>query len=447
MTTEESKELTFDTLVSLSKRRGFVFPSSEVYGGIGGFWDYGPLGVEMKNNIKREWWRFMIQERDDVVGIDASIIMNPRVWEASGHVATFTDPMVDCKNCKRRYRADHLESDVCPDCGARGQFTEARNFNLMFKTFVGPVEDDANVVYLRPETAQAMFVNFENVVTSMRRKLPFGIAQIGRSFRNEITPGNFIFRDREFEQMEMEYFCKPAEYKHWHDHWVEQRLGWFKNLGVREENLRIREHEQSELSHYSNGTYDIEYHFAAMGWSELEGIASRTDFDLKAHAQHSGKSLTYFDEEANEHIVPYVIEPAAGVDRTFLVMLYDAYREQEVPTAAGKTETRVLLQLHPAIAPIKVAVLPLSRNEKLAPLGKEVHALLRPHFMTQFDDAQSIGRRYRRQDEIGTPLCVTIDFESLEDNAVTIRERDTMEQTRVRIEELVDTLRAKLTGA
>jgi glycyl-tRNA synthetase len=292
MTTEESKELTFDTLVSLCKRRGFVFPSSEVYGGIGGFWDYGPLGVEMKNNIKREWWRFMIQERDDVVGIDASIIMNPRVWEASGHVATFTDPMVDCKNCKHRFRADHLTSDVCPDCGAVGQFTEARNFNLMFKTFVGPVEDDANVVYLRPETAQAMFVNFENVVTSMRRKLPFGIAQIGRSFRNEITPGNFIFRDREFEQMEMEYFCKPAEYKHWHDHWVEQRLGWFKKLGVREENLRIREHEQTELSHYSNGTYDIEYHFAAMGWSELEGIASRTDFDLKAHAQHSGKSLT-----------------------------------------------------------------------------------------------------------------------------------------------------------
>jgi glycyl-tRNA synthetase len=447
MTTEESKELTFDTLVSLCKRRGFVFPSSEVYGGIGGFWDYGPLGVEMKNNIKREWWRFMIQERDDVVGIDASIIMNPRVWEASGHVATFTDPMVDCKNCKKRFRADHLEGDVCPECGAKGQFTEARNFNLMFKTFVGPVEDDANVVYLRPETAQAMFVNFENVVTSMRRKLPFGIAQIGRSFRNEITPGNFIFRDREFEQMEMEFFCKPAEYKQWHDHWVEQRLGWFKSLGVREENLRIRAHEQSELSHYSNGTYDIEYHYASMGWSELEGIASRTDFDLKAHAQHSGKSLTYFDEEANEHIVPYVIEPAAGVDRTFLVMLYDAYREEEVPTASGKTESRTVLKLHPAIAPIKVAVLPLSRNEKLAPLGKEVHTLLRPHFMTQFDDAQSIGRRYRRQDEIGTPLCVTIDFESLEDNAVTIRERDSMEQTRVRIEELVDTLRAKLTGA
>jgi len=446
MTTEQPKELTFDTLVSLSKRRGFIFPSSEVYGGIAGFWDYGPLGVEMKNNIKREWWRFMVQERDDVVGIDASVIMNPRVWEASGHVATFTDPMVDCKNCKRRYRADHLESDVCPDCGARGQFTEARNFNLMFKTFVGPVEDDANVVYLRPETAQAMFVNFENVVTSMRRKLPFGIAQIGRSFRNEITPGNFIFRDREFEQMEMEYFCKPGTDEQWHKHWLEARLKWHKNLGVREENLRIREHEQEELSHYSKGTYDIEYRFDAMGWSELEGIANRTDFDLQAHAKGSGKSLSYFDEESNEHIVPYVIEPALGVDRCFLVMLYDAYREEDVPTAAGKTEQRVYLALHPAIAPIKVAVLPLSRNEKLGPLSKDVHALLRPHFMTQFDDAQSIGRRYRRQDEIGTPLCVTIDFDSLEDNAVTIRDRDTMEQTRVKIEELVDALRAKLTA-
>jgi glycyl-tRNA synthetase len=444
MTTEEPKELTFDTLVSLCKRRGFVFPSSEVYGGIGGFWDYGPLGVEMKNNIKREWWRFMVQERDDVVGIDASVIMNPKVWEASGHVATFTDPMVDCKNCKHRFRADHLTSDVCPDCGAKGQFTEARNFNLMFKTFVGPVEDDANVVYLRPETAQAMFVNFENVVTSMRRKLPFGIAQIGRSFRNEITPGNFIFRDREFEQMEMEYFCKPGTDEHWHKHWLDARLAWHKSLGVREENLRIREHDKEELSHYSKGTYDIEYHYAALGWSELEGIANRTDFDLQAHAKASGKSLTYFDEEANEHIVPYVIEPALGVDRTFLAMLYDAYRAEQAPTAAGKTEERVYLRLHPAIAPIKVAVLPLSRNEKLAPLGKEVHALLRPHFMTQFDDAQSIGRRYRRQDEIGTPLCVTIDFESLEDNAVTIRERDSMQQTRVRIEELVAVLRDKL---
>jgi glycyl-tRNA synthetase len=437
--TQETSELQFETLVSLCKRRGFVFPSSEIYGGIGGFWDYGPLGVEMKNNIKRAWWRAMVQERDDVVGIDASIIMNPRVWEASGHVAVFTDPMIDCKNCKHRFRADHIDSDVCPDCGAKGQFTEARPFNLMFKTFVGPVEDSANEVYLRPETAQAMFTNFENVVTSMRRKLPFGIAQIGKSFRNEITPGNFIFRDREFEVMEMEYFCKPGTDGEWLEHWVQTRLNWFKALGVREENLRTRAHEKEELSHYSTGTYDIEYHYESMGWSELEGIANRTDFDLKQHAEHSGKSLTYFDEESNEHIVPYVIEPALGVDRTFLVLLYDGYREEEV-----KGEKRVYLKLHPSVAPIKVAVLPLSRNEKLAPLARDVHALLRPHFMTQFDDAQSIGRRYRRQDEIGTPLCVTVDFDSLDDKAVTIRERDSMEQSRVSIAELVPALQEKL---
>lgn len=435
----EAAPLSFETIVSLCKRRGFVFPSSEIYGGMSGFWDYGPLGVEMKNNIKRAWWKAMVQERDDVVGIDASIIMNPRVWEASGHVATFTDPMIDCRNCKHRFRADHVEGNVCPDCGARDSFTEARAFNLMFKTHVGPVEDSSNEAYLRPETAQAMFVNFDNVVTSMRRKLPFGIAQMGRSFRNEITPGNFIFRDREFEQMEMEYFCKPAEYKQWHDHWLEQRLAWHKKLGVRSENLRIREHEQEELSHYSNGTYDIEYNFGSMGWSELEGIASRTDFDLKAHAAASGKALTYFDEEANEHIVPYVIEPAVGVDRTFLTLLYDAYREEEV-----RGEKRVYLQLSPLVAPIKVAVLPLSRNEKLSPLAREVSSMLRPHFFTQFDDAQSIGRRYRRQDEIGTPYCVTVDFESLEDNAVTIRDRDEMQQDRIKVPDLVPYLREKL---
>ncbi len=435
----DKPELQFDTLVSLCKRRGFVFPGSEVYGGIGGFWDYGPLGVEMKNNIKRAWWRAMVQERDDVVGIDAAIIMNPRVWEASGHVATFTDPMVDCKNCKHRFRADHLESDVCPDCGAKGEFTEARPFNLMFKSFVGPVADTASEVYLRPETAQAMFVNFENVMTSMRRKLPLGIAQIGKSFRNEITPGNFIFRDREFEQMEMEFFVKPGTDDQWHEHWGEQRLNWFKALGVKGENLRLRHHTQEELSHYSKATFDIEYNFSAMGWSELEGIANRTDFDLKQHAQHSGKSLSYFDEESGEHIVPYVIEPAVGVDRTFLVMLYDAYEEEEI-----KGEKRVVLKLHPTIAPIKAAVLPLSRNEKLAPLTSEVAGALRKHMLIQVDDTQSIGRRYRRQDEIGTPFCVTIDFDSLEDNAVTIRERDSMEQTRVRIEELADVLRDRL---
>jgi glycyl-tRNA synthetase len=434
----ERAELQFDTLVSLCKRRGFIFPGSEIYGGIGGFWDFGPLGVEMKNNIKRAWWKAMVQERDDIVGIDAAIIMNPRVWEASGHVATFTDPMVDCRNCKKRFRADHLESDVCPECGARGQFTEARPFNLMFQTYVGPVVEDASLAYLRPETAQAMFVNFENVVTSMRRKLPFGIAQQGRSFRNEITPGHFIFRDREFEQMEMEYFVKPGTDAYWLDHWVDERLSWFKRFGVRSDHLRIRAHEKEELSHYSTGTYDIEYLFP-MGWSELEGIADRTNYDLTAHAKASGKALTYFDEETNEHIVPYVIEPAVGVERSFLVFLYDAYDEEEV-----KGEKRILLRLHPAIAPIKVAILPLSRNEKLSPLAKELASLLRPHFMTQFDDAQSIGRRYRRQDEIGTPLCVTIDFDSLEDHAVTIRERDSMVQSRVRIEELVGVLREKL---
>ncbi|HEY7269023.1 MAG TPA: glycine--tRNA ligase, partial [Dehalococcoidia bacterium] len=350
---QERAELQFDTLVSLCKRRGFIFPSSEIYGGIGGFWDFGPLGVEMKNNVKRAWWRAMVQERDDIVGIDASIIMNPRVWEASGHVATFTDPMVDCRNCKKRFRADHLESDVCPECGAKGQFTEARPFNLMFQTYVGPVVEDASVAYLRPETAQAMFVNFENVVTSMRRKLPFGIAQQGRSFRNEITPGHFIFRDREFEQMEMEFFVKPGTDEYWLDEWVRQRLNWFKRYGVRPDHLRTRAHEKEELSHYSKGTYDIEYLFP-MGWSELEGIANRTNFDLNAHAKASGKSLTFFDEEANEHIVPYVIEPAVGVERSFLVFLYDAYDEEEV-----KGEKRTLLRLHPAIAPIKVAILPL----------------------------------------------------------------------------------------
>jgi glycyl-tRNA synthetase len=364
--------------------------------------------------------------------------MNPRVWEASGHVATFTDPMVDCRNCKKRFRADHLESDVCPECGVKGQFTEARPFNLMFKTYVGPVVEDASLAYLRPETAQAMFVNFENVVTSMRRKLPFGIAQQGRSFRNEITPGHFIFRDREFEQMEMEFFVKPGTDEFWLEEWVNQRLSWFKRYGVRPDHLRTRAHEKEELSHYSKGTYDIEYLFP-MGWSELEGIANRTNFDLTAHAKVSGKSLTYFDEETNEHIVPYVIEPAVGVERSFLVFLYDAYDEEEV-----KGEKRTLLRLHPAIAPIKVAILPLSRNEKLTPLAKEVASLLRPNFMSQFDDAQSIGRRYRRQDEIGTPLCVTIDFDSLDDHSVTIRERDSMEQSRVRIEELVEVLREKL---
>jgi glycyl-tRNA synthetase len=436
-----------DTFVSLCKRRGFVFQSSEIYGGIGGFWDYGPLGVEMKNNIKRAWWRYMVQERDDVVGIETSIIMNPRVWEASGHVGTFADPMVDCKNCKHRFRTDDLAADdppgrtiKCPDCG--GELTESRMFNLMFKTYVGPVADDASVAYLRPETAQGMFVNFENVLTTMRRKLPFGIAQIGRSFRNEITPGNFIFRDREFEQMEMEYFVMPGADEEAHDKMIELRFNWWTDvLGVEKENLQIREHTKEEMSHYSKRTVDIEYDFPFGGFSEIEGIANRTDFDLQAHAKASGKKLEYYDQENDKHIVPYVIEPAMGIDRCFLTTMIDSYAEEEV-----KGEKRTVLRLRPQIAPVKAAILPLSRNEQLVPPARKVWELLRPHFMTQYDDAQAIGRRYRRQDEIGTPCCVTIDFETLEDDAVTIRERDEMTQVRVPIANLVEALREKLPG-
>jgi len=435
-----------DTFVSLCKRRGFVFQSSEIYGGIGGFWDYGPLGVELKNNIKRDWWRSMVQLRDDVVGIETSIIMNPRVWEASGHVATFADPMSDCKDCKRRFRTDDITTNEkgerrCPECG--GELTEARMFNLMFKTFVGPVEDDASQVYLRPETAQGMFVNFDNVLTTTRRKLPFGIAQIGRSFRNEITPGNFIFRDREFEMMEMEYFVMPGTDEEWHERWIEERLNWWTDrLGVRKENLQLREHPKEELSHYSKRTVDIEYDFPFAGFSEVEGIANRTDFDLKQHEQHAGRTLRYFDETTNQQIIPYVIEPAMGIDRCFLTLLIDAYAEEEV-----RGEKRVVLRLKPELAPVKVAVLPLSRNEQLVPPARRVWDLLRPHFMTQYDDAQSIGRRYRRQDEIGTPFGVTIDFETLQDEAVTIRERDSMEQTRVPIAKLVAVIRDKLDPA
>jgi glycyl-tRNA synthetase len=436
-----------DTFVSLCKRRGFVFQSSEIYGGIGGFWDYGPLGVELKNNIKQAWWRAVVQQRDDVVGLDASIVMNPRVWQASGHVDTFADPMVDCKSCKRRFRTDDLaestheqESVPCPECG--GELTDPRMFNLMFKTYVGPVEDDASVAYLRPETAQGIFVNFDNVLTTSRRKLPFGIAQIGKAFRNEITPGNFIFRDREFEQMEVEYFVLPGADEEWHDRWIQERFDWWLGLGVAKEKLRIREHPQEELSHYSKRTVDIEYDFPFGAFAEVEGIANRTDFDLKQHEEFSGRSLRYFDEASGEHVVPYVIEPSMGVDRCFLTVLIDSYVEEEV-----RGEKRTLLRLHRDLAPIKVAVLPLSRNEKLVPSARRVWDLLRPRFMTQYDDAQSIGRRYRRQDEIGTPFCVTVDFDTLEDEAVTIRERDSMEQVRVPIAGLVAALREKLQPA
>ncbi|MEX2237250.1 MAG: glycine--tRNA ligase [Dehalococcoidia bacterium] len=436
---DERSPVDLDTIVSLAKRRGFVFQSSEIYGGFESTWDYGPLGVEMKNNIKRAWWRAMVQERDDVVGLDAAILMHPKVWEASGHVAEFNDPLVQCKDKGHRFRADHLTTKVCPECGS--ELGEPRMYNMMFQTHAGPVEDEGSLTYLRPETAQGIFVNFENVQVSTRRKVPFGVAQQGKSFRNEITTGHFLFRLREFEQMEMEYFIKPGTEDHWYDYWRQERMDWYVRFGVRRENLRFYEYPPEERAHYSAGTTDIEYLWP-MGWSELEGIASRTDFDLKAHAAYSGKSISYFDDEAQEHYVPYVVEPAVGVDRVFLVMLLDTYTEEEV-----KGEKRALLRLHPAIAPYKVAVLPLSRNEKLTPLAKEVGAVVRGQFMSTYDDAQSIGRRYRRQDEIGTPYCVTVDFDSLDDNAVTIRERDSMEQTRVPLPELVDTLRVRLAAA
>ncbi|MDA8189053.1 MAG: glycine--tRNA ligase [Dehalococcoidales bacterium] len=426
-----------DTIVSLCKRRGFIFQSSEVYGGFGGFWDYGPLGVELKRNVKEAWWRAMVQERADIVGIDGSIIMHPQTWVASGHVAGFIEPLVDCKRCKQRFRADHVGGEVCPECG--GELTEPRWFNTMFKTFVGPVEEDAAVAYMRPETAQSIFVNFKNVQVTTRRKLPFGIAQIGKAFRNEITPGKFTFRSREFEQMEVEYFVKPGTDEEWHRHWFQERMNWYIRYGIKPENLRLRPHDPDELAHYAKACADVEFNFP-FGWSELEGIANRTDFDLKQHAQYSGEDLRYYDEEQKEHVLPFVIEPSAGADRSTLAFLLNAYEEEP-----DKEGSRVVLRFHKQIAPYKVAVLPLSRKENLVTVAKDVWARLRPHFMTTYDDAQSIGRRYRRQDEIGTPYCVTVDFQTVEqDQAVTIRDRDTMEQIRVPIAELVDVFKEKL---
>lgn len=445
MTEGVASSVDLDKIVSLAKRRGFIFQSSEIYGGLASTWDYGPLGVELKRNLKESWWRTFVWGRNDVVGLDSSILMNADVWRASGHIQNFTDPLVDCKDCHQRWREDQLEERKCPNCD--GQLTEARNFNLMFKTFVGPVEDDASVSYLRPETAQGIFVNFENVVNSTRKKLPFGIAQIGKAFRNEITTGNFIFRTREFEMMEIEFFVKPGEDEKWHERWVADCLGWYTRHGVSKDRLRVRAHDADELSHYAKATYDIEYQFP-WGWGEIQGIANRTDFDLKAHAEGSGHSLDYFDDQAGERYVPYVIEPSAGVDRAVMTFLVDAYTEEQVPSSSGKTDTRTVLKLHPSIAPVKVAILPLSRNEKLLPKANEIYDLVRnsgaANGLVQYDDAQSIGRRYRRQDEIGTPLCVTVDFDSLEDNAVTIRERDSMEQVRVPITELVKELAVRL---
>ena len=438
MTEQAPGKVDMEKIVSLCRRRGFIFPSSEIYGGLSSCWDYGPLGVELKQNIKQAWWRAVVQERDDIVGLDASILMHPQTWVASGHLEGFTDPLVECKNCHLRWRSDDVKGNNCPSCG--GELTEPRLFNLMFKTSMGPIEDMASVVYLRPETAQGIFVNFQNVVNTTRMRLPFGIAQIGKAFRNEITTGNFIFRTREFEQMEIEFFVKPGTDEEWFNYWVEERLNWYVKLGIKRENLRLHQHSKEELAHYARVCYDIDYLFP-MGWSELEGIANRGDFDLVQHTSFSGKSLDYFDEETKEHIVPYIIEPSAGADRSFLAFLCDAYEEQ-----LAEGEIRVILHLHPALAPIKVAVLPLSRREKLVAAAKQIYADLRQCWMVSYDDAQSIGRRYRRQDEIGTPFCVTVDFQSLEDEQVTIRDRDTMNQIRVPIAELKSTLQAKLEG-
>ncbi|MCA1834384.1 MAG: glycine--tRNA ligase [Actinobacteria bacterium] len=454
-----------ETIVNLCKRRGFIFPSSEIYGGLRSTWDYGPLGVELKRNVKNAWWRWMVQLREDVVGLDAAILMAPKTWEASGHVETFTDPLVECLNCHQRFRADHLpgfhapqsgheegaDSETvdmargakCPNCGNK-KFTDPRNFNLMFKTYMGPVEDATAAVWLRPETAQGIFVNFMSVQQTTRKKIPFGIAQVGKSFRNEITPGNFVYRTREFEQMEMEFFCEPGTDEKWHQYWIDERQAWYARYGMQADNMRLREHEQDELSHYSKRTVDIEYKFPFTDWGELEGIANRTDFDLTQHSKFSGQDLTYFDQEKNERYTPFVIEPAAGADRATLAFLIDAYHEEEAPAASGKTEKRTVLRLHKDLAPMKVAVLPLSRNEKLVPTAREVTTPLREHWMIDYDDAGSIGRRYRRQDEVGTPYCVTIDFESIDDHAVTVRDRDTMQQDRIPISDLVSYLGERL---
>ncbi|MFC4856547.1 glycine--tRNA ligase [Actinophytocola glycyrrhizae] len=454
-----------DTVVNLCKRRGFVYPCGEIYGGTRSAWDYGPLGVELKDNIKREWWRTMVQRREDVVGIDSSVILPKQVWEASGHVSAFHDPLVECTECHKRFRADVLaeeysarsgtnvtEADLsevpCPYCGVRGGFTEPREFNMMLRTHLGPVESDEGLHYLRPETAQGIFVNFLNVLTTSRRRPPFGIGQIGKSFRNEITPGNFIFRTREFEQMEMEFFVEPGSDEEWHQYWIDERLRWYTGLGIRPDNLRLHEHPAEKLSHYSKRTVDIEYRFRFGGqeWGELEGIANRTDFDLTTHTNHSGVDLSYFDQATNSRYHPFVIEPAAGVGRPMMAFLLDAYREDEAPNAKGGVDQRVVLSLDRRLAPVKVAVLPLSRNPDLTPKARDLAASLRQFWNVDFDDAGAIGRRYRRQDEIGTPFCVTVDFDTLHDQAVTVRERDSMAQERVSLDKLQGYLAGQLLG-
>jgi len=465
---------TIDTVVSLCKRRGFVFPCGEIYGGTRSAWDYGPLGVELKDNIKRQWWRSMVQQRDDVVGLDSSVILPTRTWEASGHVATFTDPLTECQSCHRRFRADHLQETAaekknkgkegkqvavdpddiplstiaCPNCGTRGSWTKPRAFSGLLKTYLGVTQDESGLHYLRPETAQGIFLNFANVMNSARKKPPFGIAQIGKSFRNEITPGNFIFRTREFEQMEMEFFVVPGSDEEWHEYWIEARTQWYVDLGINKDNLRLYEHPKEKRSHYSTRTVDIEYRFRFQGseWGELEGIANRTDFDLKTHSEASGADLSYFDQSTGERFIPYVIEPAAGLSRSLMTFLLDAYTEDEAPNTKGGVDKRVVLRLDKRLAPIKVAVLPLSRNADLTPKAKDLAAQLRQQWAIDFDDAGAIGRRYRRQDEIGTPFCITVDFDTLDDHAVTVRERDSMAQERVALDQVEAYLATHLLG-
>lgn len=440
---------TMDKIVSLAKRRGLIFQSSEIYGGLNGAWDYGPVGVELKRNVKDAWWHDVVSIRDDMVGLDAAILMHPRVWEASGHTEGFVDPLVDCRTCKARFRADHLAESPCHKkpslmAGKHSEcdLTEARSFNLMFRTFVGPVEESAAQVYLRPETAQGIFVNFKNVLDTARVKVPFGIAQIGKSFRNEITPRNFTFRVREFEQMEIEFFVKPGEDEKWYEYWRNTRFEWYHRLGIRKKNLRLRDHDPGELAHYARATADVEYLFP-FGWSELEGIANRTDYDLKRHAEYSGKRLEYVDTESKEKYVPYVIEPSAGADRATLAFLVDAYDEDQAPDEKGQMETRVVLRFHHRLAPVKIAVLPLMRKDGQPEKAEKIRNELRRHWKVLYDQAGSIGKRYRRQDEIGTPFCVTIDHTTMEDDTVTVRDRDTMEQERVGADRLVEYLRSK----
>jgi len=454
-----------DSVISLAKRRGFVFQAGEIYGGSRSAWDYGPLGVELKENIKRQWWKTMVQSRHDVVGLDSSVILPKRVWEASGHVEVFSDPLVECLSCHKRYRADHLEEEfeakkgrkpengladiVCVNCGTRGQWSEPREFSGLLKTFLGPVDDESGLHYLRPETAQGIFVNFVNVLNAARMKPPFGIGQIGKSFRNEITPGNFIFRTREFEQMELEFFVEPGTDEEWHQYWIDLSLAWFTGLGISPENIRQYEHPAEKLSHYSKRTVDLEYRFGFTGgeWGELMGVANRTDFDLSTHAAASGTDLSYFDQGKNERWTPYVIEPAFGLTRALMAFLLDAYAEDEAPNTKGGVDKRTVLRLDRRLAPVKAAVLPLSRNEQLSPVARELADRLRQHWNVDFDDAGAIGRRYRRQDEIGTPFCITVDFDTLDDQAVTVRERDTMAQERIPLERLEAYLAGELLGA